>query len=282
MIKKVTAMFFSPTGTTKKVCTRIAEAISEKTGAEYEETGFTKPGARKREFAFGSENLVVFGTPVYAGRVPNVLIDFIKSVKFAGSLAVPIVLFGNRNYDDALKELSDTLKKGGARIAGAGAFVGEHAFSDVLAKGRPDEEDMMLADKLASKVAELVKDHGASVDGVAADYAGAFEDVEVPGEEPLRPYYKPRDSKGEFIDIRKVVPETSTACDGCGICVEVCPMGSIDPMRVSRIKGICIKCCACVKRCPRGAKYFDDPGFLYHKEELEKMYERRSVSEIFV
>ena len=33
-----------------------------------------------------------------------------------------------------------------------------------------------------------------------------------------------------------------------------------------------IKCCGCVKKCPNEAFCFDDPGFLYHKEELEEMY----------
>ena len=44
-----------------------------------------------------------------------------------------------------------------------------------------------------------------------------------------------------------------------------------------------MKCCKCIKGCPRGAKYFDDAGYLYHKEELEAMYGgRRAENEIFV
>ena len=42
-----------------------------------------------------------------------------------------------------------------------------------------------------------------------------------------------------------------------------------------------MKCGACVKKCPSQAKYFDDPGYLYHKKELEEMYERRAESRIF-
>lgn len=267
-IERVVAMYFSATGTTRKVAAFIADKIAESLGAEYEEYGFTKPGRRIDPPSFGKSDLVVFGTPVYAGRVPNVLIKYIGEVRFDGSIVVPVVLFGNRNFDDALKELSNTLKNGGGVIAGAGAFVGGHAFSTVLGKGRPDAEDMAIAETFATDIADKVR---------ACSDTGEMDVSErVPGEEPLRPYYKPRDSEGTFIDIRKVTPETSSSCDGCGICAEVCPMGSIDPLHVARITGICIKCCACVKRCPRGAKYFDDEGFLYHKSELEKMYARRA------
>ena len=39
---------------------------------------------------------------------------------------------------------------------------------------------------------------------------------------------------------------------------------------------------ACVKGCPTGAKYFDDPGYLYHKSELEEVYARPANNEVFL
>jgi ferredoxin len=60
-------------------------------------------------------------------------------------------------------------------------------------------------------------------------------------------------------------------------------MQAIDHSDVSAVPGICIKCCACEKRCPKGAKYFDDAGYLYHKTELEAMYAGTRVEpELFV
>ena len=59
-------------------------------------------------------------------------------------------------------------------------------------------------------------------------------------------------------------------------------MDSIDFNDFSTIKGICIKCCACIKKCHTGAKYFDDEGYLYHKKDLEEKYKRRAEPEIFL
>ena len=106
--------------------------------------------------------------------------------------------------------------------------------------------------------------------------------VAVGGQEPIRPYYTPRDRAGNPINILKVKPKTDLSrCGGCGLCVELCPMGSIDPADVSQVKGICIKCCACIKGCPTGAKFFDDAGYLYHRHELEAEYARPAANEVF-
>ena len=56
----------------------------------------------------------------------------------------------------------------------------------------------------------------------------------------------------------------------------------IHPENVAEVTGICIKCGACVKKCPTHTKHFDDPNYNYHKTELEKNYQRRALVEWFV
>lgn len=272
IVNKVWAVYFSATGTTRKVVEHIAGAIGEKMHSAVSIIDFTLPEARKEKLVFEAEDLVVFGTPVYAGRVPNVLLPFLKEkIGAKGAIAIPVVLFGNRAYDDALIELRNILEADGFRTIAAGAFVGEHSFSKKLAGGRPDMQDMLAAGDLAETAFKRI----------AAMVQAPDKPVCLKGEEPLRPYYTPRDRKGVPVNILKVKPRTNADCINCGICARVCPMGAISHEDMSRVEGICIKCGACVKQCPEAAKYFDDEGYLYHLHELEYVYARRAEPEIF-
>ena len=272
-LEKIWAVYFSGTGTTRRTVERIAGGIASRLNLPAESVDFSRPAVRQETLRFGEKDLVVFGTPVYAGRVPNVLLPFLRErVVGGGALVVPVVLFGNRNYDDALIELRNILAADGMHPIAAGAFVGEHSFSRVLGAGRPNAGDEALMDEFAARVAALA----AGLD------AAPVKSVAVRGQEPLRPYYTPRDRAGNPINILKVKPKTDMSrCGGCGLCAEVCPMGSIDPADVSAVRGICIKCCACVKGCPTGAKFFDDAGYLYHQHELEAQYARPAENEVF-
>lgn len=272
-LEKIWAVYFSGTGTTRRTVERIAGGIASRLNLPAESVDFSRPAVRQETLRFGEKDLVVFGTPVYAGRVPNVLLPFLQErIVGGGALAVPVVLFGNRNYDDALIELRNILAADGMHPIAAGAFVGEHSFSRVLGANRPNAEDEALMDEFAARVAALA----AGLD------AAPVKSVAVRGQEPLRPYYTPRDRAGNPINILKVKPKTDLSrCGGCGLCADLCPMGSIDPADVSAVRGICIKCCACVKGCPTGAKFFDDAGYLYHQHELEAQYARPAENEVF-
>jgi flavorubredoxin len=131
-IKKVWAMYFSPTGGTEKAVRTVSAHVAESLGVPVEIYDFTLPDVRKKEIAFTETDLVFFGTPVIAGRVPNVLLPYLKTVVGGKAYAVPMVSFGNRNFDDALIELRNILEDDGFRTIAGGAFVSEHSFSRKL------------------------------------------------------------------------------------------------------------------------------------------------------
>ena len=54
-IKKVWAVYFSGTGTTKKTVRRIAAGMAQALDAELAVYDFTTPAARQRELRFGAE-----------------------------------------------------------------------------------------------------------------------------------------------------------------------------------------------------------------------------------
>ena len=157
IINKIRAVYFSLTGTTRKIVTATAKGLSRALKTDLEEYDFTLPKARTQSLRFTDSDLVVLGTPVYAGRVPNVLLPYLNTMQGNGALAVPVVLFGNRDYDDALIELRDILENNGLHTIAAGAFVGEHSFSRILAKDRPDMKDMDIVDEFVRKISEKYK-----------------------------------------------------------------------------------------------------------------------------
>lgn len=266
-ISRVLAAYFSGTGTTKKVVEEIAGAIASSLGINYDVCEFSLPSSRDNPLRFSGNDLVVFGIPVYAGRVPNLLLKFLNTIEGNHGLAVPIVLYGNRNYDDALIELRDLLEKGGLHPIAAGAFIGEHSFSRILAQDRPDESDMMIARTFALKVTEKVKT------------LSALHNIEplwvIGSPQPYSGYYQPRHKDGQPIDIRKVKPLTKESCNDCMLCAKICPMGAISYENPREINGICIKCGACIKGCPLQAKYYTDEGYLCHKQDLEESFKAR-------
>lgn len=269
-LKKVWAVYYSATGTTAKVVRTVAAALAERLGLPLEERSFTRPGERAEAYSFTERDLVVLGSPTYAGRLPNKLLpDFQEKLRGGGALAVPIVLFGNRSYDNSLAELRALMEAGGFLPVAAGAFVGCHAFTDELAFGRPSWSDLFEAREFAGKIAEKVR-------------AGAPAPVQVPGD-PEAPYYIPKGVDGEPVKFLKAKPKTDLSrCSNCGACARACPMGAIDPARVAEVPGTCIKCQSCVRKCTRRAKYFDDPAFLSHVAMLEKNFQEPKENQVFL
>ena len=51
---------------------------------------------------------------------------------------------------------------------------------------------------------------------------------------------------------------------------------------MAEVTGVCIKCQACVRKCTRKAKYFEDAAFLSHVAMLEQNFTDRKENALFL
>jgi ferredoxin len=172
--------------------------------------------------------------PVYAGRVPNVSLERLAALKGSGQKAVAVVVYGNREYDDALLETKNALEANGFHVIAAAAFIAEHSIVRSVAAGRPDAQDEALCRQFAADV--MAK---------SDDAPG----IRVPGNLPYREV-KPS----------AFHPAADDRCVKCGACAERCPAGAIpmdDPSRT--VSDDCINCMCCVQVCPAHCRALPAP-----------------------
>jgi len=256
--------YFSPTGTTRKVLEAIAEGI----GIEpVEHLNMTSPDAEDKPVGDFADELVVLGAPVYVGRVPEDVVKRFRRFRAHGTHAVLVVVYGNREYDDALLELLDLSKELGFVPIAAAAFIGEHSFSTPevpIAPGRPDKEDLDRAVAFGATVKQRIEDLASP---------GSSVPLQVPGNFPYRDRMPPIEGAARtLVDI----------CTTCGTCAEVCPTRAITVnSTVETDPNLCIKCCACVKECPTQARIMDIPYIKTVAARLNANCSHRKEPEIF-
>ena len=255
---------FSPTGSTEKAVRAVAEGKSIHIPANrgYEYIDANRPKVRSLAYNFSSEDFVVLGTPTYAGRVPNRIMPFFRdNIKGNQTKAVIVVTYGNRSYDDCLMEMILMAEANGFLVTGAAAVPCEHAFAPALATGRPDFEDLQKLHELGNMAGKQLNNDVFLRRNI------------ISGNNPVGPYYVPKKPNGEPAKFLKAKPVTDTEkCIRCGFCWENCVMESIEQGVPENVSGVCIKCQRCVKKCPKGAKYFDDEDFIQHKQMLEENF----------
>lgn len=241
MNRQLSVIYFSATGGTAKVVKEVADGICD----SYKEYDITFPMNRKESMTFDSNDLVIIGVPVYAGRVPKFLIDYFSNIKGNRTPAVFITVYGNRNYDDALIELKDTFESHGFIGISAAAFIAEHSNTSKVGTNRPDAHDLETAIKYGAELKNKLKD----LHGILPS-----SKLVVKGNTPYK----------ERLMAPPIAPDTSDDCTKCGICAKYCPMEAINKNNFKEIDSAkCVRCCSCVKKCPVSAKSINHE--IFHK-----------------
>lgn len=252
-------LFYSPTYTTERVTLKVAQQLAAGLDMPVTPLNITLPDGRETQRAFGPDDVVVLGYPVYGGRIPVYIEDYIHSLRGRQTKAVLLAVYGNRAFEDALIEGADILGEHGFQVMAAGAFIGEHSFTRKLAGGRPDNEDLTIAAEFGKQIAEKIK-------------AGNMTAPDLPGNRP----YKER--KPPMV----IKPFTTSDCFDCMVCAEGCPVGIISHSDPRVVGEGCTRCHACVKHCPVNAKYFRNTELDKLKTWLIENFTSRKEIELFL
>jgi len=235
-------IYFSPTQTTQKVLAAIAAGTGI---AQTDHLDLTAPAAAAQGITEINRELAIIGVPVYGGRVALDAVKRLQQIKGHQTPAIIIVLYGNRDFKDALLELRDITTTAGFVPVAAGAFIGEHSFASEtmpIANGRPDPDDLEKATDFGRAIREKLN---------RLQILNTETPLQVPGNIP----YKERHTRNGISPVTQ-----SEICTLCGTCADVCPTAAISIGEVIETdKERCILCCACVKNCPSDARVMEDP-----------------------
>lgn len=261
-MKKVNLLYFSPTGTTKKTLRNILAGLNIENVEEYD---LSKPIVREKLHVFDSNELVMIGMPVYAGRLPQIFHDYDKIVG-KNTPAIFVVVYGNREYEDALLELKNIGEKSKLKTIGAAAFIAEHSLNNEIAKDRPDSEDIKKEIDFGKSIIKKLNNLTSKEKNSTLKITGNF------------PY--------KNFQAIPLVPGPNNKCKQCGLCEKNCPTEVIDKNSFKVInKSKCIFCFRCVKYCPvnsRGIRGFKKIIFNKKMNDLKKICNLRKEPEIFI
>lgn len=249
----IVKIYFSPSGTTKKVVNQIASNFN----GESEEYDLLNFDSTKE---FSEDDLVIIGLPIFAGRLPKTAGERLAKIKGSGTPAIAIANYGNANIGDALLELGEILAENDFNLIGAGTTISHHSIFSNVAVGRPDESDITKINEFSNACKSKLE-------------SGETEGIEIPGEK-------------QGIELKQL-PFTincdETLCAFCYDCVNVCPEKAIpedDP--VDTDLDICSRCTACISICPEDARMFSGEAFESKKPAFEQANSERKEPEFYL
>ena len=202
--------------------------------------------------------------PVYYGRIPSLFHEGLP-LHGEGTPFVPVAVYGNRHYDDAVLELKTLGEAAGCVTLGAAAFVAQHCLNPDMG-GRPDASDLAVMKRFGSALR-------AKADGLA----GSMPPLSVPGAVPYKEY-KPTPFAPELLD--------AETCIRCGLCARTCPVRIIDSETYAVTEPErCLFCFGCVRICPvavRGPRPEVAPVFAAQMAGLAARCTERREPELFL
>lgn len=250
----VYAICFSPTRGTERIVKIVADEFKV-----YEKIDLSQQDLTSNP-TFKEEDICIIGVPSYGGRVPSIALERMNQFQGNNVKTILIVAYGNRDYDDTLKELLDFTANRGFSCIAAITAIAKHSIMPQFATHRPDKQDESQLVGFTKKILDKLKEK---------DIQGL---VDVPGHFPYKEY------KGVPLK-----PKASKKCTNCGICAKQCPVGAIPINEPSKTnKDLCITCMRCVTICPSKARKLNPVLLKVASNKLKQVCIDRKENELFI
>ncbi|MHA1674922.1 MAG: EFR1 family ferrodoxin [Promethearchaeota archaeon] len=276
---RIQTVYFSPTGNTKKICSRLAFALGFPADPPIDLTqSRMRKQLQKTSWQDLTGDLIIFGAPVYVGRIPDQVLTLLNTPTIEGKnrWAIVIAVNGNVQTGSAVAELGGLLRQQGFRILAAANITGRHSFCNptlLLGEGRPDETDFRELNQFANRIIDKLI--------ITPENPKEPPEITLPIIETKIDYTvnHPQNGARKMAEFPK---RNSEKCVECRECFAHCPTDAIDFTTLEIDEERCFRCYACVRVCAFGARNITLRMSPEMQERFERAVEQRLPPEFFI
>ena len=175
---------------------------------------------------FSDNDFVIMAMPSFTEQSVDHCSESLQNIKGSDTPALVLAAYENREYDNALLDLSEKLSENGFVVLGTETFITKQSIftKNTLEQSDLNHQDMIL--QLAKQYLTELK------------LESQFSNSNIKKHIPIR-------------------QSANSSCTNCDICITICPTQAItneDNLMVKTEK--CISCMACIYACPNNARSF--------------------------
>jgi flavodoxin/NAD-dependent dihydropyrimidine dehydrogenase PreA subunit len=245
---KILIVIFSATGNTAKIA-EVIQGELKQLGADIEEKDITSYDDRNDSFDLTPYHAVLFGFPIYAGRAPRIVREWLETLDGQGKLCATFFTYGGLTVHPVHFSTREILEHRGFDLVSSAEFLAKHTFNIggwSAMEDRPNESDFGVAREFAKQTYKRFV-------GEDPGRPDVFEKTELTQEQ------LDEGEKLPLLAITQLPSRMGADCSMCMICEELCPTHAMNAeMGEASEKEKCIACLRCIDNCPEDVLSIND------------------------